>query len=76
MTKSLVWWERALEYRSLADETHNPARRASYMSIAEDCARMARRLEEVDAIIAERSQPTAAGAELAGPDPGRVRSVL
>jgi len=53
MTKSAIWWERAHEYSSLAQEAQNPSKRVSYLNIAENCARVARRLEELEAIIGE-----------------------
>ena len=48
MTKSAIWWKRAHEYRSLAQDTQSPSRHLSYMNIAENCARVARRIEELE----------------------------
>ena len=53
MTKSAIWWERAHEYRSLAQDAQNPSKRVSYSNIAENCARVARRLEELEEITGE-----------------------
>jgi hypothetical protein len=56
MAKSLIWWERAHEYRALAEEVSDPGRRESYMTISQNCARVARRLEELETIIEENPQ--------------------
>jgi hypothetical protein len=67
MSKSSVWWERAQEYRSLAQEASNPSKRASYLTLAENCGRVARRLEELEAIVAEGAQTVPVRAELDSP---------
>jgi len=64
MTKSAIWWERAHEYRALAQDAQSQSRGASYMNIAENCARVARRLEELEGIIGDAplAAPTDVGA--------------
>jgi hypothetical protein len=57
MAKSLIWWERAHEYRALAEEVSDAGRRESYMTISQNCARVARRLEELETIVDETPQP-------------------
>jgi hypothetical protein len=56
MAKSLIWWERAYEYRALAEEVSDLGRRESYMTISQNCARVARRLEELETIVDETPQ--------------------
>lgn len=67
MTKSAIWWERAREYRSLAQDAPSPSRRLSYLNFAENCARVAQRLEELDAIIGEGGSAAPADAQGATP---------
>ncbi len=56
MAKSLIWWERAHEYRALAEEVSDSSKRESYMTISQNCARVARRLEELETIVEENPQ--------------------
>ena len=67
MTKSAIWWERAHEYGSLAQDAQTPSKRVSYMNIAENCARVARRLEELEEIIGDTAAPTQATVEATTP---------
>jgi len=73
MAKSSIWWERAHEYRALAEEVPDPGRRESYMTISQNCARVARRLEELETIVDETPQSRTgaerAEAELVSPLP-------
>jgi hypothetical protein len=66
MAKSLIWWDRANEYRALAEEVSDLGRRDSYLAISENCARVARRLEEFETIVEENPQ-SRTEAELASP---------
>ena len=68
MAKSSIWWERAHEYRALAEEVPDPGRRKSYMTIFSELARVARRLEELETIVDENSAITGRGGASGRPE--------